>query len=279
MSAKMSEARRAAFFAALRETGNQSLAAEAAKVSRSWVALHRANDADFRRELEAALRQARDRLDRHPERRPPSGWGYLDGEELVVKGSGGPGGGRRVQIARARLRQWTPRIEERFLAALMATGNVGASLAEAGMSKGSAYAHRKRWPGFARRWDEAVAFAEMQLGHALVHHAANPFSGRALPEPDEVEIVAGAAPARAPPRPVHRLTPDQALHNLHMHQHQVRGFGGRPGRQAEPMASGEAARIILAKVEAIERAAGLSEAQKAQAEREYERRRPGRRRR
>ena len=151
------------------------------------------------------------------------------GEELVVRGVG-RGGGRRVQVARARLRQWTPRIEERFLAALMATGNVKASLAEAGMSKGSAYAHRERWAGFARRWHEAIAFADMQLTHALLHHAANPFSPAGLPEPDDVEIVAEreaaaaeeaapAGPGGAAARPLHRLAFDDALHSLHMNQH------------------------------------------------------------
>ena len=35
--------------------------------------------------------------------------------QLVVRGTGGTGGGKRVQIARARLKQWSPRVEERFL--------------------------------------------------------------------------------------------------------------------------------------------------------------------
>lgn len=51
MTAKFGEARRRAFLAALRETGNQTLAAERAKVSRSWVQSHRANDPAFRRLL------------------------------------------------------------------------------------------------------------------------------------------------------------------------------------------------------------------------------------
>ena len=41
MVAKFGEARRQAFLAALRETGNQSLAAERARVSYAWVKLHR----------------------------------------------------------------------------------------------------------------------------------------------------------------------------------------------------------------------------------------------
>ena len=150
MTRKFSQARREAFLAALRETGNRTLAAERAKVSRSWVSLHRRSDAEFRRACEEAVREAKERLAAHPDREPPTGWGFLDGEELVVRGTGGSGGGKRVQIARARLRQWSPRVEERFLTALTATCNVRAACAEVGMTPASAYAHRGRWANFAR---------------------------------------------------------------------------------------------------------------------------------
>ena len=152
MSAKTSAARRAAFFEALRATGNQTLAAERAKVSRSWVQLQRSSGPAFKDAVRAAVAEARASLSQRSAtsaehgaqsgRQPPSGWGHLDGEELVVKGTGGSSlgsaqggpGGRRVQIARARLRQWTPRIEARFLTALMATCNVKAACIEVGMS-------------------------------------------------------------------------------------------------------------------------------------------------
>ena len=58
----MSAARKAAFFDALRATGNQTLAAEAAKVSRSWVCLHRAQDPEFRRAFDFYLSFFRDGL-------------------------------------------------------------------------------------------------------------------------------------------------------------------------------------------------------------------------
>ena len=47
MSKKITATRCAAFLKALAETGNQTLAAERAKVSRSWVVLHRGRDAAF----------------------------------------------------------------------------------------------------------------------------------------------------------------------------------------------------------------------------------------
>lgn len=55
---KFGLARREAFLAALRETGNRTIAAERAKVSQSWVGLHRASDPAFRRACEKAVRQA-----------------------------------------------------------------------------------------------------------------------------------------------------------------------------------------------------------------------------
>lgn len=256
MSVKMSPQRRAAFLRALKATGNQALAAECAKVSRRWVCLHRKIDPEFRRESDAAIAEARSRLDRlraGGTTRPPAGWGYLDGEELVVRGSNG----RRLQIARARLHQWTPRLEDRFLATLAATCNVRAACAEAGMSGPSAYEHRERWPGFAKRWDEAVETADIRLAFALVEHGTNPFSSLDPP-----------APVPIPPMSV-----DDALHNLAMHQHQVSGIGGRPGRRGRPPSFEESIRVIASKIEAIERANGLSEAEREADRREYARRR------
>jgi hypothetical protein len=218
MTAKFSQARKDAFLAALAETGNQTLAAERAKVSRSWVHLHRSGDPEFRRLSDEAIAAAMARLGAHPERRPPSGWGSLDGEELVVKGTGGSGGGKRVQIARARLKQWSPRVEERFLATLSATCNVKAACAEAGMTAASAYGHRKRWRAFAERWDAAVeeGFARLEAG--LLERGGNVFSGVGLGEP-----------ALTPP-----MTVEQALQLLHMHKHEVRGIGKAPGERWRP---------------------------------------------
>jgi hypothetical protein len=89
---------------------------------------------------------------------------------------------------RARLNQISPRVEDRFLATLAATCNVNAACAEAGVSKGAIYTHRKRWSAFARRWDAAVKLGSLRLQFALVEYAANPFSATELPEPAEIEI-------------------------------------------------------------------------------------------
>lgn len=200
MTAKHGAARRRAFLCALAATGNQTLAAERAKVSRSWVQFHRSADAAFRRAMDDAVAEARARLGPHGARRPSTGWGYLDGEELVVKGIGGSGGGdaggagcgRRVQIARSRLKQWSPRTETRFLEALSATCNVRAACAEVGLTPASAYAHRKRWQGFADRWKQALDDGYTQLEAGLVFAAGNFLSG----EP-EVGPITGVTMAHA----------------------------------------------------------------------------------
>src|SRR3546814_19377909 len=86
MSVKFSEARRRAFLKALQETGNQTLAAKQAKVSGSWVQLHRSTDPEFKRQVEEAVAEAKAR--RSPAESPwqPSGRGQRHGAEL--EGSG-----------------------------------------------------------------------------------------------------------------------------------------------------------------------------------------------
>lgn len=221
MSKKFSAARKRAFLNALGETGNITLSAERAKVSLSWVQLHRSGDPQFAAACREAIERAKEKLRRAPDqvrgdRRsngPPVSWKYLDGAELVVRGTGGSGGGKRVQIGRARLKQWTARVEERFLAALAASCNVKAACAEAGMSVSSAYAHRQRWGAFERRWDEALETGYARLEAALVETAGNLFS-----EPEEPPEIA-----------ISGMTAAQALQLLNMHKHSVAGLGNAPG--------------------------------------------------
>jgi hypothetical protein len=267
MSRKTSPARRAAFLKALAETGNQTLAAERAKVSRSWVQLHRSTDPEFDAACKAAIAAAKASLSWAPDQvrgargsnRPPGGWGHLDGEELVVRGSGGSGGGRRVQIARARLHQWTPRIEDRFLATLAATCNVKAACAEVGMTAASAYEHRQRWPSFARRWAAAIEEGYARIEAALVENGENLFSTSELP----------------PEAPMPPMSVEQAIHILHMHKNEAREIGGRPGRWRRPRALDEVRPSILRKLKAVARGLSLSEADKAKDRRAYVARRRG----
>jgi len=209
MSHKTSPARRAAFFAALRETGNQTIAAERAKVSRAWVQLHRSTDPAFKADVAAAVAASFDKLRTSGEGKPPSGWGTLDGVELVVRGTNG----RRVQIARARLHQWTPRVEDRFLQVVAATCNVRAACAAVGMSVESAYKHRGRWQAFARRWDEAIVTGYQRLDGALLENAI------ALFEPPEL-------PLEPAPLVLAPMSVDHAIALARLYERRVSRAGG-----------------------------------------------------
>jgi hypothetical protein len=172
VSAKTSPQRRAAFFAALRETGNQTLACERARVSRAWVQLQRSTDPAFKAEVAAAVAEAKERLRWAPDRargdesgaKPPRKWAFQDGEELVVRGSRG----RRVQVARARLHQWTPRVEARFIALLEQCCNLRLALREVGLSAQSLHEHRKRWPEFDARCEDALDVGYSRLDDGVV---------------------------------------------------------------------------------------------------------------
>ncbi len=203
MSHKTSPARRAAFFRALFETGNQSLACERAKVSSSWVQLHRKTEPGFDEAVRDAVAEARANL--LAERaagstKPARKWAWQAGEELVVRGSRG----RRVQVARARLHQWTPRVEARFLALLEQCCNLRLALREVGFSAASLHEHRKRWPDFDARCEEALAIGYDRVDLGLTHAALR------LLSPDHYRLP--DAPVVAP------MDVDQAISLVRLHE-------------------------------------------------------------
>jgi len=76
--------------------------------------------------------------------------------------------GRRVQVARARLHQWTPRVEARFLALLERTCNVRLALREVGFTAASLHEHRRRWPAFDERCEDALDIGYQRLDGGVV---------------------------------------------------------------------------------------------------------------
>ncbi len=254
MSAKISAARRAHFLKIVAETGNQTIAVERAKVSRSWVTLHRATDPAFDAAVREALAESQRRLGEHPlpaqapiksgsespvsggpcpagsrdcrgqsrPETPVEGKGkkrarYHQGYELIIRGtrSGRAGANKRlVQIGRARVRQWTARAEDRFLEALSRTANVKAACAAVGLSPASAYNHRDRRPDFERRWRETLNIAHIRIEMAFIEQAA------AMIEP-------GGVPCDGP---IREMTASEALYLLEMHKRREAGERNRPGR-------------------------------------------------
>ena len=124
------------------------------------------------------------------------------------------GGGRRVQVARARLRQWTPRTEARFLAALAACCNVRAACRVVGMTPPAAYHHYNRWPDFEKRWNDALEEGYLRLEMALIESAGRAF--RPVDYPPDV--------------PIEPMSVDQAMILLHQHQARVHKIGKPQGR-------------------------------------------------
>lgn len=247
MAAKTSPARRAAFMTALAEVGNQSLAAERAKVSGTWVRHHRATDPDFRRESDAAIAAAKDRLRAAASVAPASGWRHQAGEELVVRGGIG-----RAQIARARLHQWTPRTEARFLAALAACCNVRAACRAVGMTPPAAYHHYNRWHDFAKRWDAALETGYLRLDIALLDHAGRVFAA--------VDYDADV--------PIEPMTFDQAISLLRFHQARIHGAGKLPAHgKKRPRSSEEAFASLAHKLDRVEKMHRKREAGKLAADR------------
>jgi hypothetical protein len=190
--------------------------------------------------MEASILAARKGLRGVSSLTPERRWGDIAGEELVIRGSNG----RRAQIARARVRQWTARAEATFLRALAASCNVKAACAVVGLSVPSAYNHRVRWPSFADRWDAAEENGYVRLEFALVENASNMLAGGAAVEPDA---------------PIPPMTVAQAMQLLHMHKFNVRRVGGRPGHIARLPDIETVHAFVLRKIAVLERteAAGL----------------------
>ncbi|MFL6758238.1 MAG: hypothetical protein ACJ8EG_11800 [Sphingomicrobium sp.] len=169
---------------------------------------------------------------------------YFEGHELVVYGTNGV----RTQVRRARLDQWSPSAEDRFLASLAGSCNVKAACREVGLAVSSAYAHRNRWPGFARRWDEAIEIGYMQIEASLLEAGGhNLFSN------------SGEKPiAEMPP-----MTFDQRLQLLHIHKHQVRALGKAPGLQPRVATEAEAEKALLKAVKRADSMARREEKKRA----------------
>lgn len=76
------------------------------------------------------------------------------------RGAGGSG----PQLRAVRKDGWTPARRKKFLEALAATCNVSEAARVAGKNLSSAYYQRRRDPGFAREWNQAlsVGYAELE---------------------------------------------------------------------------------------------------------------------
>jgi hypothetical protein len=119
----ISSAQRLAYLRTLADTGNATLAAAHAGVSREWAYKKRKADARFDRLWREMVALAKARLP--------------------------------ARVNRDRADGWTAEKEARFIERLGQTCSVWLASAEVGLTTTSAYNRRRVRPGFAAAWDEA----------------------------------------------------------------------------------------------------------------------------
>jgi len=218
----------ARFLDALRRTGNPRLAADLLGVHRSTYSKRRKKDAAFAQGWDAALAFAHAAFHeaggaQAPAPAPPSrasgrgqGVGALrtQGGELTVNRTRGG----RLQLRRAPAGRMTKAGEQAFLAALSATANVRLSAAAAGFTHSAFYQKKAKRKPFAR---------EMRLAHKMGYDRVEMAALQAaLPESHEDD-----AWRHNTPSPVPRMTVDQALQLLYLHQKGVRESWDKPHRR------------------------------------------------
>jgi hypothetical protein len=133
-------------------------------------------------------------------------------------------------------KKWTPEAEAVFLDHLGASCNVTWSAAQAGFTEMTAYYHRRRDPGFARAWQEALATGKARIEMELVRTAIDYLTGRET----------------ASARPIKDMTVKDALNIVAAHRRTVEA--GAPARWTRPRTLDEMRESILRKLEAIETA-------------------------
>ena len=146
MPAKIPFSRELLYLRALADTGNATLAAARARVSRDWAYKRRFGDPRFDAWCQAMIEQFRAGPPHRPaaDAAPPHPTLSLQGRGL-----------RRVQVRRDRVGGWSAAKEAQFIERLLETCSVWLASAEVGLSTVSAYRRRQVRPAFAAAWDEA----------------------------------------------------------------------------------------------------------------------------
>ncbi len=152
---RLSPEKRDRFLEVLGQTGNRRAAARAIGVEERLMDQRREFDAVLDRQWEEALDQAHRRLSG-----ADGPFDCVGGRELNVIRRGKD---LRLKIVNAGAKRWTKATEDRFFAALATCGNLAAAARSIGFHTSSVYQRRRKWPEFARRLDEALDDAEMQI--------------------------------------------------------------------------------------------------------------------
>lgn len=220
----------AAFLRALRRTGNARGAAREIDRAHTTLMHRRSRDPALAQRWDAAIVSAQARLHAKGGCRGPKagarrgsgsrgtqaahetpaayerGHRTAGGEPVVVRVRGG-----RIQIRAAHPGKLTAACEQAFLLAMTATANVRMSAAAAGASAAAFHRRKRKNPGFARQWGEALALGYERVAMAL--HAGW------TPEAHEHDAWAHDDPPPIPP-----MTSNQALQLLYLHQKEACGL-------------------------------------------------------
>lgn len=255
---RLSEEKRNRFLEVLGQTGNRRLAAEAIGMDPRGMDQRREFDPVLDREWREAVEQA--------DRRLAGASGPLDciggAEPMIIR----RGPKSKLRIVKAGPRRWSRPVEERFFAALAATGNIAASARAVGFSESCIWHRRRQWPAFARRIEETLEDAEVELEFRMVQAlAGNPGVDEGLAPAGAPREATRGTPAGAPA--ARSLDLDAALRFLKWRADKRNGGGRRDHRRREGLPERtfeEAVESIMRKIEAIERHEALEKKREAE---------------
>jgi hypothetical protein len=268
---RLSGEKRERFLEVLGQTGNRRTAAEAIGVEPRLM--------DQRREFDPLLdRQWKEALDQ-ADRRLSGASGPLDcigGAEPMAIRRGSDG---RMKIVKAGTKRWNRKVEDRFFAALAATGNIAASARAVGFSDTCIAQRRRQWPDFARRFEEALEDAEISLEFRLAVQGDSgagerpstslgtsegcgsgksgrpstlrPGSGQALRQ-SSGQASLGTSGGEANSANAEKFDPEFALRFLRWREEKRKGRGQR-GRTPAPPSIEDVTEKLMRRIEAIKR--------------------------
>jgi hypothetical protein len=187
---------RRGFFVGLAASGNATLAAKRAGISRTCVYRWRHKDAGFADEWQAALRRFARRAGRHGEpgaarSKPRAKAAPARQGPLIARRTRGG----RPQLAAARASDWNEDKEAAFFAELGASLNVTAASRAAGFASKTAWMRRRADAAFSRRWAAVMEEGRHRLELRLMELAARDIGALA---DDDAAAADALAEARAP---------------------------------------------------------------------------------
>jgi hypothetical protein len=251
-------ARRAEWFlAALADSGNATMAAQAAGVGRGRIYARRRDDAAFARGWAEALARfeagQRDELaldgaggaEAAGSKAADSIWEKVTVADGLVLRRGRRGA---MQLAAARPRDWSGKIQAAFLDHYVASGNVALAARAAGVARGTVWRRRRTDPDFAAAWDALKQETYDRMELMLIERASAQIAGPEGAEGGDAGEAgaAGAGQAAA-------FDPQLAMWLLKRRDAELGGTLRRGRGAMRPPRIEDVTAKILRKVEAIER--------------------------